>query len=308
MEQSFLDQPDVPDDALPKDVFPEFASVANIPVFGDYSRVLASLTHSAHLAHGYVEAIAIDYADSATFALRAASVAGGQHRRQRTVRQDSFAIAELDAGVLVMAVGDGVGSFPYSHFAAAWACQAACKLLSDEIARCPDLTALLPEAMLSPVNDGLFALQTALTVEFATTLVIGAVSINEADNALVWLARVGNSTAVTLSKSPEGAPKWHFLFGDQAEGQGGIATTRTKALPTQHLTHEHTLIELPRDTALFLLTDGIRTPLELSPSAREGLGQRWFTPPAPLDFASHVSFNRRGELDDRTAVGVWIRP
>jgi hypothetical protein len=42
-------------------------------------------------------------------------------------------------------------------------------LLSDEIARCPDLTALLPDAVLSPINDGLFALQSTLTVDFATT-------------------------------------------------------------------------------------------------------------------------------------------
>jgi hypothetical protein len=123
----------------------------------------------------------------------------------------------------------------------------------------------------------------------------------------VWLARIGDSTAATLSQTPDGAPQWHFLFGDQADAQAGIATTRTKALPSQHLTYEHTLIELPRDSALFLLTDGIRIPLELSESVREGLGRRWLTPPAPLDFASHVSFNRRGEFDDRTVVGVWLR-
>lgn len=308
MEQSYVDRPDDSEEMQHKNVFPEFVPVANSPVFGEYSRALASLTHCAHLAHGYVEAIAIDYADGDKFTLRAASVAGGMHRRKRTVRQDSFAVADLNAGVLVLAVGDGVGSFPYSHFAATWSCQAACKLLSDEIGRCPDVTVLLPDAVLPPINDGLFALQTALTADFATTLVLGAVSIDETDTVQVWLARIGNSTAVTLSQTPDGTPQWHFLFGDQAEAQAGIATTRTKVLPTQHFTYEHTLIELPRDTALFLLTDGIRIPLEISESVREGLGRQWLTPPAPLDFASHVSFNRRGELDDRTVVGVWLRP
>jgi hypothetical protein len=304
----YMDQPDASEAVPQTDVFPEIAPVANTPVFGEYSRALASLTHSAHLAKGYVEAIAIDYADGDYFTLRAASIAGGYHRRKRTVRQDSFAVAEPIEGVVVVAVGDGVGGFDYSHFAATWACQAACKLLSDEMARCPDVTVLRPDAVLSPINDGLFALQTALTVDFATTLVLCVISHGETDTAQVWLARIGDSTAVTLFQTPDGTPQWRFLFGDQAAAQDGIATTKTKALPTQHLTYEHKRIELPRDTALFLLTDGIRIPLEISESVREGLGRQWLTPPAPLDFASYVRFNRRGEVDDRTVVGVWMRP
>jgi hypothetical protein len=118
MEHSFEDRPDGSEEVQHKDVFPEFDPVAHNPVFGDYSRALARLTHCAQLAKGYVEAIAIDYADGDYFTLRAASVVGGTHRQKRTVRQDSFAVAELDTGGLVVAVGDGVGGFDYSHFAA----------------------------------------------------------------------------------------------------------------------------------------------------------------------------------------------
>jgi hypothetical protein len=287
----------------------EFEPVADIPTFGDYSEALASLTYCARLEKGYVHAIAIDYSDSDAFALRAASVAGGRHRLHREVRQDSFAVVEPEDGLLFVAVGDGLGSLPYSHFAATWACQAACKLLVDQIpALHHDFSALRPEAVLSSVNNGLFALRKALSTDFSTTLVVAAVFRNEPHHAQVWFTRVGDSTVAALSQAPDGNPQWEFLFDDQADSQGGVATTKTHAIPDHHLRHEHKLIPLPHDTALFLLTDGLRTPLELSTSVREGLGRRWLQPPAPLDFASHVQFNRRGEFDDRTVVGVWLRP
>ena len=282
--------------------------VAAIETFGDYSKALASLTHVARLEKGYVEAIAIDYADSVHLTLRAASMAGSNHRQQRRVRQDSFAVAEPAEDILVVAVADGVGGLPYSHFAATWTCQAACKLLSDTLILHPDLHTLRPEVVLSSVNDGLVALRTSLAVEFATTLVIGAIACTNADHALGWFARVGDSTAAALSQTPDGEPQWRFLFGEKTDAQDGIATTRTSALPHHAQGYEHLLIPIPRGRAVFLLTDGVRIPLELSPSVREGLGRRWLTPPAPLDFASHVSFNRRGEFDDRTVVGIWLRP
>jgi hypothetical protein len=282
--------------------------VAAIETFGDYSKALASLTHIARLEKGYVEAIAIDYAESAHFTLRAASMAGGDHRRQRRVRQDSFAVAEPAEDILVVAVADGVGSLPYSHFAATWACQAACKLLSDALILHPHLHTLRPEVVLSPINDGLVALQTSLAVEFATTLVIGAIVCRNAEQTLGWFARVGDSTAATLSQTADEKPQWRFLFGEKTDAQDGIATTRTSALPHHAQGFEHLLIPIPRGRAVFLLTDGVHIPLELSPSVREGLGRRWLSPPLPLDFASHVSFNRRGEFDDRTVVGIWLRP
>jgi Serine/threonine protein phosphatase len=297
------------------DLPPEFVpfpiqSVADIPTFGAYSKALASLTGCARLDEGYVDAIAINHSDGDNFALRAASVVGGHSRLRRKVRQDSFAVAEPEEGLLVVAVGDGLGQFPYSHFAATWACQAACKLLADQISALHrDFKALRPENVLSPVNAGLFALRNALSTDFATTLVVGAVSLDKPDHdAQVWLARVGDSTVAALSQTPDGDPLWEFLFDDQADSQGGVATTKTNAVPDHHLRHEHKLIPLHRGTALFLLTDGVSTPLELSASVREGLGRHWLQPPAPLEFASHVSFNRRGELDDRTVVGVWLRP
>jgi Protein phosphatase 2C len=309
MEHSHFDRPDGTKDAICSDLPPEFEPVGDIPTFGEYSRALASLTRCAQLEKGFVHAIAIDSSDSDTFALRAASVVGGSHRRQRRVRQDSFAIAEPEDGLLIVAVGDGLGSFPYSHFAATWACQAACKLLADQIAALRrDVSALRPEAVLSPVNDGLFALRKILSTDFATTLVISAVSGDAPDHAQVWLARVGDSTVAALSQTPEGNPRWEFLFDDQAASQGGVATTTTNAVPDHHLCYEHKLIPLHRGTSLFLLTDGVRFPLELSASLREGLGRRWLQPPPPIEFASHVSFNRRGEFDDRTVVGVWLRP
>jgi hypothetical protein len=307
MQELHIDQADEEGGAGQKDIRLEVSvdPVASIETFGEYSQLLASPTHLARLERGYVEAIAVDYADAAAFTLRAASIAGGTHRLHRRVRQDSFTIAELDGGVVIAAVGDGVGSFPDSHYAALWACQAVCKLLSNEIALCPDFHALRPEAFLTLVNEGLFALQKSMGSQFATTLVLCAVSCNDADHVQVWLANVGNSTAAILSQTPEGAPLWQFLFGENVDATDGIATIKTSALPDQRIKYEHKLIHIPRDTALFLLTDGVSGPLALSQSVREGLGRRWMTPPAPLDFASHVNFNRLGEHDDRTAVGIW---
>lgn len=308
MERSHVDLTGASDNAIHPECPPEFEPVADIPTFGDYSKALASLTCCARLDKGYVHAIAIDYSDGDTFTVRAASVAGGGQRLRRDPRQDSFAIAEPEDGLLVMAVGDGLGGFPYSHFAATWACQAACKGLADQIvALRRGFSGPPPEAVLSPVNDGLFALRKALSTDLATTLVVGAVFRDAPDHAQVWLARVGDSTVAALSQTPGGDPYWEFLFDNQADTESSVATTKTNAIPDYHLRYDHKLIPLRYGTALFLLTDGVRTSLELSASVRDGLGRRWLRPPAPLEFASHISFNRRGELDDRTAVGVWLR-
>ena len=175
-------------------------------------------------------------------------------------------------GLLIVAVGDGLGSFPYSHFAATWACQAACKLLADQISALRhDVSALRPEAVLAPVNDGLFDLRQALSMDFATTLVVGAVYRDASDHAQVWLARVGDSTVAALSRTPDGDPQWQFLFDDQTDSQG-VATTKTNAVPDPSLRYEHKLTLLHRGTALFLLTDGVKYPLgaQCQPSGRIG--------------------------------------
>ena len=100
-------------------------------------------------------------------------------------------------------------------------------------------------------------------------------------------------------------PGGSFSLADRERATEGIETNKTDALPARNIIYEQTLMQLPAGTALFLLTDGVSFPLTMSQSVRDGLGSRWQRPPAPLDFASHVWFNRRGETDDRTVVGIW---
>lgn len=210
---------------------------------------------------------------------------------------------------MAIAVGDGLGSLSYSHFAADFACQAALVRLLEEVASVKrDLGALDPKKIFSPVNDSLLKLREGLSLDLATTLVLAVISVEGQEEASVWLARIGNSTAVTLSRPTDGqSPLWQFVFDERESNQDAVATTATRALPSRSLQCEFKLMPLKRGTQLFLLTDGLSIPLEISSLVREGLGRLWLNPPSPLDFASQVSFNRRGELDDRTAVGVWLR-
>ena len=291
------------------DPFAKIKTIAKAPAFGEYSKALASLTCSARVEKGYVPAIAIDYSDSDNFAIRAASVVGGRPRIRRRVRQDSFAIAEPEEGLVIISVGDGLGSFPYSHIAASLACQAVCSKLADSVTSVNgDLSALLVEDVFTPINDLLYNCRDSLSADFATTLVAAVILAGNSTEPKVWLGRVGDSTAATLSQTPEGTPLWQFVFGGEDASQGGVATTKTRAMPYQPLKCEQKLLAPSPDTAaLFLLTDGLSIPLELGESVREGLGRRWLDAPSPLDFASHLGFNRRGELDDRTGVGVWLQ-
>jgi hypothetical protein len=277
------------------------------PTFGESSAVDVSKTPLPHLDCGFVEAVAIDYAETAIATIRAASIAGSSHRLGQSVRQDSFALAEPVEGLVVAPIGDGLGSFDISHIAAMWACQAACKLLAEALVINPALNALSPEAVLSPINESLLALRQALGLPLATTLLVCVVAVSGGDSSQAWLARVGDSTAVKLSQAGSETPRWQFLFGGQERVTEGIETNKTNALPARNIIYEQTLMQLPAGTALFLLTDGVSFPLTMSPSMREGLGRLWLTPPAPFDFASHVSFDRRGEYDDRTVVGIWPR-
>jgi hypothetical protein len=289
------------------ELFPTFCvvPVTASPTFGESSAVDVSTTSLPHLDGGFVEAIAIDYAETAIATIRAASIAGGSHRLGQSVRQDSFALAEPVAGLVVAAIGDGLGEFDFSHIAAMWACQAACKMLAEALIINPALKALSPEAVLAPINESLFALRQALGVPLATTLLVCVVAVSGGDGSQAWLARVGDSTAVTLSHEASGTPRWQFLFGGQERVTEGIETNKTDALPARNIIYEQTLMQLPTGTALFLLTDGVSFPLAMSQSMRDGLGSRWQRPPSPLEFASHVWFNRRGETDDRTVVGIW---
>jgi serine/threonine protein phosphatase PrpC len=161
--------------------------------------------------------------------------------------------------------------------------------------------------------------------ELSTTLVVALVSAGggagagAGGEATAVLARVGDSTAFSLSAGSD----WQEIFSPEAHGE--LRTTATDVLPLPGrrraaaaadgpgVAIEVASVQLGPGTALVLVTDGVANPLRDGPStvapalasvlAAGARGQL-----SPLELAHATDFSRRGALDDRTLLVVWPRP
>jgi hypothetical protein len=134
----------------------------------------------------------------------------------------------------------------------------------------------------------------------ATTVVAVAVSPS-AEGLQVDFARSDDSTAWWLS--PEG--EWSELAGTMG-AEGELHSGSVRALPTEE--PRLWLERMPLEGgALFVMTDGVDGPLRGAAEVRARLAEWWCSPPPIFDFGSQVGFGRKGHMDDRTVVGVWVR-
>ena len=87
----------------------------------------------------------------------------------------------------------------------------------------------------------------------------------------------------------------------------GKAYSATEALPDSYANVEQFTGQLAPGSALLLATDGLADPMQ-SPDVAEELGRSWKQPPTVLGFLVDMSFERKGEADDRTGACAWFAP
>ena len=236
------------------------------------------------------------------FAVRAGSVRGILHRHPRNSepRQDAYGLTyDKRTRTLIVVVCDGVGEFRYSHEAAAHVCRE----LPWYYLKSGSWNSAFFEA-----NNSLMRLVESWPGStgrdndlMATTAVAAAVSAGDSgiSGEIAW---VGDSQAWVLDDESA----WRLVApvrSDQPDTE--VVAGRTRALPSVCLS-VHTISWPPGGRRVFLMSDGVGTPLEMSTEVQKTLAEWWGSPPDPYVFVQQVGFARQSFMDDRTAVGIWI--
>jgi hypothetical protein len=236
-------------------------------------------------------------------AIRAASSRGLQHRAAAQVRQDTFALGHhVDAGTehAIAVVCDGVGSLYRSAEAAAAVSRglaeagAAGEAWPTAFGRVNEELRKAAEQAAEPRADGTPMLTMATT----------AVAVSVRRDGAAWIgdvAWVGDSTFWHLDDDGQ----WTLIAGASTTDEDNVYHSgRVSPMPSRDGACEHQAFRLDGG-ALFLMSDGVGTPLQWSREVRQTLASWWARPPDPFAFAAQAGFARRGEMDDRTVVGIW---
>jgi len=226
--------------------------------------------------------------------IRAASSRGVQHRMQRTLRQDAFALGQVAESLAIVVVCDGVGSLDRSDFAAT--------MVSQRLAECGAAGMPWPDAF-TCVNTELA--KTAAEAEstgmggMATT----AVAVSARWDAGHWfgeVAWVGDSPLWHLGDDGQ----WRPVTGAWARDGAVYHSSGVRPMPSADGGSSWCSFRIPGG-ALFAMTDGVGNPLEWSQEVRATLADWWSSPPDALTFAAQVGFAKKSHIDDRTVVGIW---
>jgi Protein phosphatase 2C len=230
--------------------------------------------------------------------VRAASVCGRRHAQRGETREDAYAIDRTDDGAVIMAVADGLGD-PAARFAtvgARVASMMAVQIIRDELGHGRPIAPLGVAAQ------------------------VAGIMVKESRR---FIPRPEEYTARTLATTLMAAwfrPDGHysgFMVGDGAvfgiiAGQVSVvaaprskAYSATEALPGSYANVEQFTGQLVPGSALLLATDGLADPMQ-SPDVAEELGRSWKQPPTVLGFLVDMSFERKGEADDRTGACAWF--
>lgn len=228
--------------------------------------------------------------------VRAASICGRRHARRGETCEDAFAVVHCTDGTVIAAVADGLGD-PAARYAAAGARIASlmsCQLVGHLVENRRQVNAhavaaqvaeeMIPQArrLVPGAYDGR---------DLATTLVLGWVTPQGAYHGFM----IGDGGVLILAAGQAAA----------VAGARGGSFTHTDALPGGHVRLEEFAGRLEPGSALMLATDGLAVPM-FSPDVASVLARAWERPPSLLDFLHDMSFERRGEADDRTGVGIWF--
>jgi serine/threonine protein phosphatase PrpC len=241
------------------------------------------------------------YADggaAGNLTVRAASVCGRGHARMGESREDAFAVQLAPNGMIVVSVADGVGdraarfSAIGAHLASLLSCQLICAKL--EVGQFIDPDGICAEiARQMPIEAKRFILTPYDNKSLATTLISAWVSSSGTYEGFM----IGDGGVFTLTDGQ---------VSPVIRGQGA-AFSDTEALPSGYTQPNRFRGQLAAGSAMLIATDGLAVPM-LAPDVATALGETWRQPPSVLDFLYDISFERRGEMDDRTVAAVWINP
>lgn len=247
------------------------------------------------------------------FMVMAASVTGVSHRLAGRRGEDVYAWAQPGAGRLALVVADGVSSAGRGGEGADLAAGAAVDFLLRPGERWGEMECV---GAIAAASEQLARTGGSAAAELATTLVVAVLSCGGGGGASAVMARVGDSTAFSLSAGSG----WREVFS--SEGNGELRTTATEVLPFADAPSasaggpgagvEVASVELAEGTALVLVTDGVANPLRdgpntVAPALASVLASGARGDLSPLALAHATDFSRRGALDDRTLLVAWPR-
>jgi hypothetical protein len=251
--------------------------------------------------------VAADQASIGDLVLRAASVVGPGHRciPQAKPRQDAYRVARDAAGRhLIIAVADGMGDSSRSEFGASVAVSTAVNLVRRELdagINMNDLSTLgifrdVANAMLGEANNrGLFH------DEIRTTLAVAVLATEVSAKGWLsgWVAQIGDTHA--WLRTPDG---WMCHTGGPKDTFNG--SELAEYLPHTPEAVRTFDVQMTAGMAFGLMTDGIGDAFTQVDGASAWLNDRWGSPPSLAAFIIDVDYDARGQLDDRTAVVVWV--
>lgn len=223
--------------------------------------------------------------------IRAASIRGLLHRRANEERQDAYSVTwDVDSETLLIVVCDGVGSLPDSRRAADFLCSTLPSLyLESRSWRLAIESANRELFEFAAADSGVDRMaSTAVAAALAPASAGLGAEIAWTDDSTVWALR------------NEG---WSLLTQD-VDGEEPIHTGSVRALPAERpriRTQKLHAVDCP----LFIMSDGVGTPLAMAEEVGSQLATWWSDVPDAFSFARQVGFARRTFVDDRTVVGVW---
>ncbi|WP_172592054.1 protein phosphatase 2C domain-containing protein [Subtercola boreus] len=224
--------------------------------------------------------------------IRAASIRGLQHRSAGTERQDAFSVTwDEDSQTLLVLVADGVGSLPDSRLASTRATELGQKLWREGFRDLPELVREINASVVDLARE-------SATKSMATTLTALTIGVCEAGGFDLARCSIGDSPIWILQNS-----EWTLWSPDGDVDESFSAPITAIPFAEAAVNVQSQLIS---HGAVFVMTDGVGTPLQLSPDVRLSLAAWWESPPNLFEFGSQVSFARRSFIDDRTVVGVWL--
>ncbi|MGQ0631643.1 MAG: protein phosphatase 2C domain-containing protein [Sporichthyaceae bacterium] len=263
----------------------------------------------------------LDFLSLGPFELRGCATRGWSHRYKGTPRQDFFSVLVND-DYLIVAVADGVSEGEFSQVAAETAARSACKLVADQLARngCVDWVQLAGRASMRIIDEAEYRQISVPTEEspslddrlrsclekMSTTLIVGIVNMTpRAEGFPVEIGVVAGDSAAYVRRIEEDVL---VPVGGGKEAGGAITSTRVRPLPGRVDPEANYFFLLPGE-ALVLGSDGIGDPVgDGTGEVGKEYAARWVSPPTIDAFLLDVNIYRRSFDDDRTAVGVWVRP
>ena len=232
--------------------------------------------------------------------IRAASVRGLQKRFVGGPRQDDLCLGVHAAtGTVIAAVADGVSAAPRSDLGAALAVRYAAAAVARQLdAGAIDWPNVFEQAAWALLSEEGRLEEDAGSL--ATTLLVAAVSVDDAGEVAVQAAAVGDSPAFRLRDRT-----YDVVVGPRQE-DGELIGGGVLALPRDARSPEVGACALDAGDALLLCTDGVALPL----GADDGelgftLARELARPPDVVDFARLLDFSRSTYDDDRTLIAVW---